>query len=195
MADYVPHCDMVYIKLVDLHGHWSVMCHWRQLCCNHRLKLHSRVCLLWESFQYVFIICFIFAVVDTVLISHSSCVKQGQWGAESIAWDVFLFSGAFEFSLHQHHIEPCTFFLMLRRTEVWVCIRERKTLQNSSASLWCYDKKTWSQNEALKICANPYRYTQIPTVIVMIIMHLIAVWVKCLHTSIQEWKRKGETRV
>lgn len=84
------------------------------------------------------------------------------------------------------------FFLMLRKNRhVGVYKREKNTAELEHVVMMLRHKKAWPQNEALKICANPYLYTQRPTVIVMIIMHLIAVWNKCLHTRIQEWKRKG----
>lgn len=164
VADYAPHSDMVYIKLVDLHGHWRETCRWRQLCCNHRLKLHSRVCLLWESFQYVFVMCSVFAADGAAAVLNEDSAER----AESIAWDVLFvfFSGAFGFSLHQSTPHWAMHFFFFKCWEKQcVCIRERK--------LWrLWRKKAWSQNKALKICANPYQCTQRPTEIVMIIKHL-----------------------
>lgn len=129
-----------------------------------------------------------------VLISHGSCIKQGQWGAESIAWAVFLFQVPLDSAFINTTLSHALFFffLMLRKNRhVGVYKREKNTAELEHVVMMLRHKKAWPQNEALKICANPYLYTQRPTVIVMIIMHLIAVWDKCLHTRIQEWKRKG----
>lgn len=160
-------CDMVYIKLVGLHGPWRVTCHGRQLCCNHRLKLHSWVCLLWESFWYVFIICSWHGAAQTRLLCYTKTVRCWKYCLRCL----FVFQPPLESAFFNTTLSHARLFNAEKNGGVCVykSVEERTTLQNSSASLW--RRKSCSQNKAFKICAN--LYTQRPTGIGTIVMHFL----------------------